>query len=298
MNVKPRSISHRSPTGFARSRRRCGRSATRSPCFRRWPRRWRRSARGVKYMSDEVHLMRTGVDDLRVEDSSMRGSVEPMVEHLDIVAARVEALGPRLEDMSLRDPPAPGVRPASWAGAAPRTATGRTTEIRPRRPRTCRRKPGRPRRPFSNQVLRCSDVPWVKLSGLMRWPACSCSRSSPTASAAHPNASSRSPSSRSLGEHRRCPDARVAVGSARVGPRVRSPRRALTAGGWSPRHWCRPRSGRDGPSRGRSRTPKRSHRGRRAGAPCPRRSPGRGTRASPPGNRTDPPPSCSRSRRC
>ena len=68
---------------------------------RRWRRRLARIEGGVQYMSDEVHRMRTGVDELRVEVKGMRGAVDPMVDHLDLVAARVEALGPRLEDMSL-----------------------------------------------------------------------------------------------------------------------------------------------------------------------------------------------------
>jgi hypothetical protein len=61
--------------------------------------------------------MRTGVDDLRVEVKGMRGSVEPMVAHLDIVAARVKALEPRLEEMSL------AIHPL-------RRATGRLTRRR------------------------------------------------------------------------------------------------------------------------------------------------------------------------
>ena len=51
----------------------------------------------------------------------MRGSVEPMVAHLDIVAARVEALGPRLEDMSLAIHP---LRRATGKLGRRRTANG------------------------------------------------------------------------------------------------------------------------------------------------------------------------------
>jgi uncharacterized protein YoxC len=56
---------------------------------------------GVEFMGEEVHTMRKGVDDLGVEVKGMRAAVDPMVEHLDLVAARVEALEPRLEDLSL-----------------------------------------------------------------------------------------------------------------------------------------------------------------------------------------------------
>ena len=49
-------------------------------------------------------------------------------------------------------------------------------------------------KPLSNQVRRCSDVPWVKLSGFTRRPASRASRSSPTASVAV-KASSMSPGS-------------------------------------------------------------------------------------------------------
>ena len=45
--------------------------------------------------------MRKGVDDLGVEVKGMRAAVDPMVEHLDLVAARIEGLEPRLEDLSL-----------------------------------------------------------------------------------------------------------------------------------------------------------------------------------------------------
>ena len=55
----------------------------------------------TRFMADEVHRMRTGVDDLKVEVKGMRGAVDPMVEHLDAVAAQVRALEPRLEDLSL-----------------------------------------------------------------------------------------------------------------------------------------------------------------------------------------------------
>jgi hypothetical protein len=56
---------------------------------------------GVKFMADEVHTMRTGVDALGVEVKGMRGAVDPMVAHLDVVAERIERLEPRLEGMSL-----------------------------------------------------------------------------------------------------------------------------------------------------------------------------------------------------
>ena len=52
-------------------------------------------------MAEEVHLMRTGVDELGVEVKGMRAAVDPMVEHLDVVAVKVAALEPRLEDLSL-----------------------------------------------------------------------------------------------------------------------------------------------------------------------------------------------------
>jgi len=53
---------------------------------------------GVQAMGEEVHTMRRGVDELGVEVNGMRAG---LVEHLDLVAARVEALEPRLEDLSL-----------------------------------------------------------------------------------------------------------------------------------------------------------------------------------------------------
>ena len=53
---------------------------------------------GLKVMGEEVHTMRRGVDELGVEVKGMRAG---LVEHLDLVAARVEALEPRLEDLSL-----------------------------------------------------------------------------------------------------------------------------------------------------------------------------------------------------
>jgi uncharacterized protein YoxC len=56
---------------------------------------------GVKFMGDEVQTMRKGVDELGVEVKGMRTAVDPMVEHLDLVAARIEGLEPRLEDLSL-----------------------------------------------------------------------------------------------------------------------------------------------------------------------------------------------------
>ena len=56
---------------------------------------------GVRFMGDEVHTMRKGVDELGVEVKGMRAAVDPMVEHLDLVAARIEGLEPRLEDLSL-----------------------------------------------------------------------------------------------------------------------------------------------------------------------------------------------------
>lgn len=56
---------------------------------------------GVRFMADEVHTMRTGVDDLGVEVKGMRAAVDPLVAHLDLVAKRVEELEPRLEDLSL-----------------------------------------------------------------------------------------------------------------------------------------------------------------------------------------------------
>ena len=52
-------------------------------------------------MAEEVHLMRTGVDELGVEVKGMRAAVDPLVEHLDNVAVNVAALEPRLEDLSL-----------------------------------------------------------------------------------------------------------------------------------------------------------------------------------------------------
>ncbi len=52
-------------------------------------------------MAKEVHQMRTGVDGLGDEVKSMRTALEPMVSHLDVVAERVGALEPRLEDLSL-----------------------------------------------------------------------------------------------------------------------------------------------------------------------------------------------------
>ena len=56
---------------------------------------------GVRFMGDEVHTMRKGVDELGVEVKGMRAAVDPMVDHLDLVAARIEGLEPRLEDLSL-----------------------------------------------------------------------------------------------------------------------------------------------------------------------------------------------------
>jgi hypothetical protein len=56
---------------------------------------------GVRFMGEEVHAMRRGVDELGVEVKGMRAAVDPMVEHLDVVAARIEGLEPRLEDLSL-----------------------------------------------------------------------------------------------------------------------------------------------------------------------------------------------------
>jgi uncharacterized protein YoxC len=76
---------------------------------------------GVKYMSDEVHLMRTGVDELRVEVKGMRGAVEPMVTHLDLVAERVQGLEPQLEDLSLAIHP---LRRATGKLARRRAANG------------------------------------------------------------------------------------------------------------------------------------------------------------------------------
>lgn len=57
--------------------------------------------KGVALMGDEVHSMRKGVDELSGEVKGMRSAVEPLVAHLDHVADRVDALEPRLEDMSL-----------------------------------------------------------------------------------------------------------------------------------------------------------------------------------------------------
>ncbi len=57
--------------------------------------------RQTKFMAEEVHLMRTGVDSLGEEVKGMRSAVEPLVPHMDVVAARIEALEPRLEDLSL-----------------------------------------------------------------------------------------------------------------------------------------------------------------------------------------------------
>ena len=45
--------------------------------------------------------MRVGVDGLGEEVEGMRAAVEPLVPHMDVVAARIEALEPRLEDLSL-----------------------------------------------------------------------------------------------------------------------------------------------------------------------------------------------------
>jgi hypothetical protein len=56
---------------------------------------------GVESMGTEVRTMRMGVDELGVEVKGMRSAVDPMVAHLDVVAARIEALEPRLEDLSL-----------------------------------------------------------------------------------------------------------------------------------------------------------------------------------------------------
>lgn len=56
---------------------------------------------GVKFMGEEVETMRKGVDELGVEVKGMRTAVDPMVAHLDLVAARIEGLEPRLEDLSL-----------------------------------------------------------------------------------------------------------------------------------------------------------------------------------------------------
>lgn len=55
----------------------------------------------TKFMSDEVHTMRKGVDDLAVEVRSLSGSLEPLVPHIDLLVTGVEALEPRLEDLSL-----------------------------------------------------------------------------------------------------------------------------------------------------------------------------------------------------
>lgn len=76
---------------------------------------------GVKIMGDEVHRMRTGVDELQGEVKGMRRAVDPLVEHLDIVAARVEELEPRLEDLSLAIHP---LRRATGRLGRRRTANG------------------------------------------------------------------------------------------------------------------------------------------------------------------------------
>ena len=73
---------------------------------------------GVQRMGDEVHLMRVGVDDLRVEVRGVQTAVEPLSDHLDLVAAGIARLEPKLDEMSL------AIHPL-------RRATGRLT--RPRR---------------------------------------------------------------------------------------------------------------------------------------------------------------------
>jgi hypothetical protein len=56
---------------------------------------------GVRFMADEVHKMRLGVDSLGGEVEGVRTAVAPLVPHMDRVAERVERLEPRLEDLSL-----------------------------------------------------------------------------------------------------------------------------------------------------------------------------------------------------
>ena len=82
--------------------------------------------KGVAYMADEVHTMRTGVDALGVEVQGMRGAVDPMVDHLDAVAAKVEALEPRLEDLSLAIHP---LRRATGKLGRRRAANGEPAEL-------------------------------------------------------------------------------------------------------------------------------------------------------------------------
>ena len=57
--------------------------------------------KGMRFMGKEVHRMRKGVDELGVEVKGMRAAVEPLASQLDIVAERIDALDPRLEDLSL-----------------------------------------------------------------------------------------------------------------------------------------------------------------------------------------------------
>ena len=86
-------------------------------------------------MADEVHQMRMGVDGLGDEVKSMRTALEPMVSHLDVVAERVGALEPRLEDLSLALHPMRratgklGRRRAANGDAAAETATGELAQI-------------------------------------------------------------------------------------------------------------------------------------------------------------------------
>lgn len=81
--------------------------------------------KGVEFMGKEVHAMRKGVDQLDVEVAGMRRAVEPLVSHMDLVAARVEALDPRLEDLSL------ALHPLRRASSFSRRRAGDDADVEP-----------------------------------------------------------------------------------------------------------------------------------------------------------------------
>ena len=120
-------------------------------------------------------------------------------------------------------------------------------------------------------------------------PGLRCRRSSPTASEAM-SASSRSPAR--AGRTRRAPRRRRSSRpAAPAAPTPRSPSSGRSRRTARPRRSCPAAAGRGGRPRGRSRRPRRSRPVRRAGAPCPRRTTGRGTRCDRRGSRTGRPPS-------
>ena len=78
-----------------------------------------------------------------------------------------------------------GQRKLRSSAAFPAMASALTRVLQGRRWRMCRRTAIAPDRyPSANHRWRCSEVPWVKVCGIGRWPALRCSVSSPICLAA------------------------------------------------------------------------------------------------------------------